>query len=397
MEAPASIVAGNTAKVKMTIKNNAENAATGFTLKLTAGNKVILDKTYEEDLDGFATLKAEADFATTVFDEAGAVTLKAEVIYDNDLNPDNNAQEAIITVQNPEVAAPENLKAQQDGKTVTLSWTTPTTIFNSTITESFEDGMGEFTTIDADGDGDDWIHHINIAGEEGGFTTTSGDGCVYSESYSNNTRTALTPDNWLVTPLAKLDGTFSFWACGQDKQYPAEHFAVFVSTTSATDPMAFTQVSNEFVATKTMTQYSVDLSEYAGQNGYIAIRHFNVTDQFVLVVDDVTYIPGNATPVSYNIYVDAAATGNTVENATELKELALGNHVFAVTAVYANGMESKPATTSLEVVTAINEILNSGKSFTIYTLDGKLISNQATSLEGLKGAYIVNNKKVVLK
>ena len=73
MEAPASIVAGNTAKVKMTIKNNAENAATGFTLKLTAGNKVILDKTYEEDLDGFATLKAEADFATTVFDEAGAI------------------------------------------------------------------------------------------------------------------------------------------------------------------------------------------------------------------------------------------------------------------------------------------------------------------------------------
>lgn len=397
MEAPASIVAGNTAKVKMTIKNNAENAATGFTLKLTAGNKVILDKTYEEDLDGFATLKAEADFATTIFDEAGAVTLKAEVIYDNDLNPDNNTQEAIITVQNPVVAAPENLKAQQDGKTVTLSWTTPTTIFNSTITESFEDGMGEFTTIDADGDGDDWIHHINIAGEEGGFTTTSGDGCVYSESYSNNTRTALNPDNWLVTPLAKLDGTFSFWACGQDRQYPAEHFAVFVSTTSATDPMAFKQVSNEYVATKTMTQYSVDLSEYAGQNGYIAIRHFNVTDQFVLVVDDVTYTPGNATPVSYNIYVDAAATGNTVENATELKELALGNHVFAVTAVYANGMESKPATTSLEVVTAINEILNSGKSFTIYTLDGKLISNQATSLEGLKGTYIVNNKKVVLK
>ena len=397
MEAPASIVAGNTAKVKMTIKNNAENAASGFTLKLTAGNKVILDKTYEEDLDGFATLKAEADFATTVFDEAGAVTLKAEVIYDNDLNPDNNAQEAIITVQNPVVAAPENLKAQQDGKTVTLSWTTPTTIFNSTITESFEDGMGEFTTIDADNDGDDWIHHINIAGEEGGFTTTSGDGCVYSESYSNNTRTALTPDNWLVTPLAKLDGTFSFWACGQDKQYPAEHFAVFVSTTSATDPMAFTQVSNEYVATKTMTQYSVDLSEYAGQNGYIAIRHFNVTDQFVLVVDDVTYTPGNATPVSYNIYVDAAATGNTVENATELKELALGNHVFAVTAVYANGMESKPATTSLEVVTAINEILNSGKSFTIYSVDGKLINRQATNLNGLKGVYIINNKTVVVK
>ena len=60
-------------------------------------------------------------------------------------------------------------------------------------------------------------------------------------------------------------------------------------------------------------------------------------------------------------------------------------------------MESKPVTASLEVTTAINEILNSGKSFTIYSVDGKLINRQATNLNGLKGVYIINNKTVVVK
>jgi hypothetical protein len=39
----------------------------------------------------------------------------------------------------------------------------------------------------------------------------------------------------------------------------------------------------------TWYQYSVDLSAYAGQNIYVAIRHFNCTDWFYLDVDDVTF------------------------------------------------------------------------------------------------------------
>jgi hypothetical protein len=48
-------------------------------------------------------------------------------------------------------------------------------------------------------------------------------------------------------------------------------------------------------------------------------------------------------------------------------------------------------------VNAIQSIIASGKPFSIYTLDGKLISRQATSLKGMKGAYVIDNKKVVLK
>jgi hypothetical protein len=34
-------------------------------------------------------------------------------------------------------------------------------------------------------------------------------------------------------------------------------------------------------------QYTVDLSDYFGQTGYVAIRHFNCTDIFILNVDDI--------------------------------------------------------------------------------------------------------------
>ncbi|MBP5679618.1 MAG: choice-of-anchor J domain-containing protein, partial [Bacteroidales bacterium] len=259
-------------------------------------------------------------------------------------------------------------------------------------TEDFEHGLGGFTTVDSDGDGFNWIHHEN--GPSDKYEVKSGISSVYSESYDNVAISALHPDNWLITPLAKLDGEFSFWACGQDKKYHAETFGIFVTTGEATDVLNYVPVSPMYTTTHDMTKYTVDLSAYAGQTGYIAIRHYNSTDQFCLVVDDVTYTPANLTPESYNVYVDAALTSNTTQTAAELKELTVGGHVFAVTAVFSNNVESKPVTASLEVVSAIDEILNSGKSFTIYSIDGKRIQRQASDL---KGATIINNKKVVLQ
>jgi len=394
LDAPASVVAGQTAKVKMTVKNNAENTAAGLMLTLTAGQKELLSKTFEAPLAAFSSTTVETVFPTSVFDEAGDVVLKAEVNYANDLNQNNNTDESVVSVVNPAVSAPADLLAQQvNDSTVTLSWSTPVSSAD-VMTESFEDGFGGFTMIDADGDGCNWNHHVNVEGQGGNYSTTTGNGSIYSESYSNDTYSALTPDNWLVTPAAKLTGEFKFWACGQDKNYADEHFAVFVSTTSATDPAAFTKVSDEYVATSAMKEYTVDLSAYNGQTGYIAIRHYNISDKFCLVVDDVTYTPADFIPVSYNIYVDADQVANVAENSADLKNLTSGNHVFAVTAVYANGVESKPVMSTLDVVNAINDIMNNGKSFTIYTLDGKLINRQTVNK---KGVYIINNKKVVNK
>ena len=150
---------------------------------------------------------------------------------------------------------------------------------------TFEDasvGLGDWTTIDADGDGYTWSFS-----QSDGINAKSGTGVLTSASYINSG--ALTPDNWLVSPKVALEGTFSFWACGQDPNYAEEHFAVYVTTGDATNTEEFEQVTDEFIATGVMTQYSVDLSKYEGAEGNVAIRHFNCTDMFRLNVDNIVF------------------------------------------------------------------------------------------------------------
>ena len=168
---------------------------------------------------------------------------------------------------------------------------------------SFEDGTMEgWTTIDADGDGYTWM-----IGEVPSINThNDGQFSVYSQSYASS---ALTPDNYLVSPQMKLDGSITFYACAQDGSWPSEHFGVSVSTNGNTDAADFETIQEwtmtaarvddlpadaprKFRANRRVPgewyQYTVDLSSYAGADGYVAIRHFDCTDMFYLVVDDIT-------------------------------------------------------------------------------------------------------------
>ncbi len=188
---------------------------------------------------------------------------------------------------------------------VAVSWGTFSSVSSNLF--DFDDGsMQGWTTIDADGDGYTW----RMASEAMNGNTISGyngsSDFVLSQSYTFNTG-ALNPDNYFVSPLMTLGGSISFWACAQDAGYAAEHFGVAVSTSSDTNPNAFTMLDEWTMTAKsgsdgpiggkgsrdgnnrvqgTWYQYTVDLSAYHGM-GYVAIRHFNCTDMFYLNVDDV--------------------------------------------------------------------------------------------------------------
>ncbi len=404
IKAPASVVAGQKAKVVATVTNEGENAAKDYTVTVKAGEEVLTTVLGSEELAPFAKDEIEVDFEPSIFDEAGDVTLTVAVDYENELNPDDNTASAIITVKEPAAAAPLTLAAEDKGADgVELTWTVASAddIVSTEVTESFETDFGGWTVIDADGDGNEWMHGIN--GETNKMAVHTGSGSVFSYSYDNATKSALTPDNWLVSPRAVLNGTFKFWACGQDKNYASEKFAVFVSTTSSTDPNAFTKVSEDFVATGEMTEYTVDLSSYAGEIGYIAIRHYDITDMFALVVDDITFLSAGSAeaPASFNIYYEkakmASVEGDKTTYTVARNEIEAGERTFAVTAVYANGAESKPVTATITVATDIRQIAADGKAVDVYSVDGKLVRSQATSLDGLKGLYIVNGKVVMVK
>ena len=149
-------------------------------------------------------------------------------------------------------------------------------------------GMQGWTTIDSDGDENDWMwlaYGINFSYEN---AQHSGIAHLSSASYAN--QQILYPDNWLISPQYTVqEGDHaSFWVKGQDPNYPSEHYAVFVSTTSNTDTTAFTKISEDLYSGSEYEFMSFDISAYAGQNIYFAIRHYNSSNMFRINIDDVT-------------------------------------------------------------------------------------------------------------
>lgn len=148
----------------------------------------------------------------------------------------------------------------------------------------FEDGILRWTTIDADGDGNNWgIRPI--------YGNPQNSHCVTSASVNPIGEDPLHPDNYLVSPF-KLDyGEITFKACVQDASFPEEHIGVAVSTTGNTDPADFTTIWETTMTAKEVGDWywiSVDLRAYEGQEIWVAFRHFDCTNQFYVNIDDVT-------------------------------------------------------------------------------------------------------------
>jgi hypothetical protein len=188
--------------------------------------------------------------------------------------------------------------------------------FGDTFTEGFEGGLSEgWNVIDANNDGYTWCLTSAIPATWTYYASMTldwyrtGSNAICSGSYINGVG-ALTPDEYLVTPQVALaaGSTFSFWAAATDASYPADHFGVFVSEDGTSN---WTSVQEWTLTAKTSNrdgdrasrdgngaklgtwyQYSVDLSAYAGQK-YIAIRHFNCNDQYIMCVDDIELAAAN--------------------------------------------------------------------------------------------------------
>ena len=108
--------------------------------------------------------------------------------------------------------------------------------------QDFEEGrILDWTLIDADGDSHNWQLPSTDGMGHGGS-----DGMLVSYSYDNASTSPLTPNNFLVSPRITIpEGSMiSFWACAMDETYPAEHFAVAISTTIGNTPSAFTTCRN---------------------------------------------------------------------------------------------------------------------------------------------------------
>ena len=241
-------------------------------------------------------------------------------------------------------------------------------------TYGFDDGtLQGWTTIDADGDGFCWVQaSVLMAGYN--IPSHDGEDCVTSQSYDSD-QGALTPDNYLVSPVKAYYTDITFWACAQDPDWAAEHFGVAVSTGSNSNPADFTTVHEWTMTAKradatqeaniaskgrdmmegTWYEYSVNFAAYAGQEIWVAIRHFNCTDQFYINVDEVTlYYSGEGVaennvnlfsmypnPASNNIMIESEVNVNRYDIYNITGALVMSNEVNAET--FTVNVENLPA------------------------------------------------------
>ncbi|MBO6191773.1 MAG: choice-of-anchor J domain-containing protein [Prevotella sp.] len=440
IKAPKSVVAGQKAKIVATVTNAGENPVKDYVVSITAGNKALTNVIGDKELAPFTKDIIEVDYETSIFDETGDVTLTVNVQYENELLPEDNTASAIITITEPAATAPTSLLAEDKGAAgVDLTWTVAEGGV-AEITESFDDasvfepfGLGGITADQHTGAFGDWTVYdgngIGTYGFDGtdfpnayqpmGFIVFnpsqvsealaetyaphSGDQfmmsfCPADQDEAGNT---LTPaaDHWMISPvLPGVSQTISFYARALTNQYGAETFEVLASSTDK-EVASFTKVADFSTDATEWTEFTADLP--AGTK-YFAIRH-TATDVFGLLVDDVTFMTagGAEAPASFNIYLASEQIANVEGDKTTYTvaadKLTIGENTFAVTAVYANGAESKPVTATITITTDIRQIAADGKAVDVYSVDGKLVRSQATSLDGLKGLYIVNGKVVMVK
>ena len=147
--------------------------------------------------------------------------------------------------------------------------------------DSYEEQLEGIFIFDADGDGNNWGLAYSSDAQD--------DVCFYSESWKSDTYEALTPDNWLMFP-AKLGGTFKFKVKSRGSSYP-DTFGVFVvDHQDFTSVDEFVQVGNDLDSgAEDWHEVEFDLSAFSGI-GYVAIRHYNCSDQWAIYVDDVEII-----------------------------------------------------------------------------------------------------------
>ena len=159
----------------------------------------------------------------------------------------------------------------------------PAAVADWYVNEGFEGGSipGGWTVIDYDGDGNAWYAFSNPVAH-------SGDWMAVVEAFSSSDG-----DDWLITPQVTVSSgdIFEFYARAW---FGTEDFEARLST-SGTDVGDFGYVLGSVTGlADAWVLYQYDLTAYAGQNCYLAIRW--MVDTYAMCVDDVR-VGQEATPV----------------------------------------------------------------------------------------------------
>ncbi len=216
-----------------------------------------------------------------------------------------------------------------------------------------------WTSVDSDGDEFNWYW---------GYRDSDENGSMRSESWDSEGEQALTPDNWLITPAIDLSEvtsavelSFKVAPTANTSAYRKEHYSVWISTTD-TELESFSMIYEETLSESdenwVYVEKNVDLSEYAGENVYIAFRHHESTDNDRITLDDVT--------------VSAVSTGNPTNPLSNVN-------------VYPNPFNNEIFISNIEKISHVVITNLIGQ----IVVDCKLVTNRINTSNLNKGIYLM--------
>ena len=181
--------------------------------------------------------------------------------------------------------------------------------------------------------------------------------CMYATTPANN--------DWFITPAISISNgtTFSFWARSANDSYGLEQFKVAISNNNTSFSTYLAGSSSASVSAPVeWTQYTYDLSAYAGQTKYIAIMCVS-NDVFAFFIDDIvvsapasslTVSPSSLSYVAAGESKTVTVTSNTSWTATSSASWltvspASGSNNGTITAVAAANTSTQQRTATITV------------------------------------------------
>lgn len=364
--APVAVAANTEAAFNVTVENNGDNDANGYTLKLFRNSQLYKEMTVSSKLASGSSVKhtIPASFTTVDPDQAAFML---ELSYEPDMDIDDNiSDEKQVSVIKSSYPAPTQFHAEAmaSGRDAELSWQAPLLegAELDPVTESFETAApwnvseaADWKLVNRDGkkiggaNGITFPNGIQGSSTAGFFTFRYGEDAQFNQTWqpfagnqmliSVYASDGSASDDWAISPeLSGKAQTVSLRARSYDASY-LESFRIMYSTTdrepaSFVEAKAFNNISNEW------TLYSANLP--AGAK-YMAINGVS-QDKFMLFVDDITYVPGGDLQLKgYHVYRDGVRI--TEQPMTDLSytdsRLNGGDYEYCVTAMYDRG-ESRP-------------------------------------------------------
>lgn len=414
ISAPLVVKAGAEYEVAVKVANVGANAVKDYEVALYANSEKVATLPGTE-------LEAGADKTFNFTLEMNpmqqsALDLYAEVECSKDAETANNATES-LTINPLASALPgaKNLKAANDPAGVALNWDAVVIPEGNgaPITQDFEDAdsfaayYGNWTFVDEDGSpvgglkdydipgitvgqttGSFWVWDTNVMKDQG-MEAHSGMKCLFSIYRKDDGKA----DDWAISP--RLDGkaqTISFWARSLNNTYP-EKVEVWYSTGS-TNPADFVEIPTAGGKVPGQwTKFEAQLPEGAK---YFAIRSV-ATGAFVLLVDDVTFVPADilagAVFEGYDIYRDnkklAHVAGN-VTNFTDGSVIEGNKYIYNVVTVFSTGLGAPSNAAS--ITTSGISLVGVDNGVRVAARDGKIIVDGAA---GMNVIIVAADGKVV--